>query len=261
MKHRGGFTLIELLVVIAIIAILAAILFPVFAKAREKARMTSCLNNLKQLGLGMLQYSQDYDEKNVITWVGAPNYSQNGVAYKWMDEIQPYVKNTQISTCPDAQALAAGTGSTGIYIPASQLAGADASHWGSYGANVAYWNAGNALNSGPCMSPSNGGPTALSTLIGPAYTLWALDSDNSFQCAWPDTSTDGLVIAATPPYIGTYGGDGKPTEGSVVARHGANDTVNGLFCDGHAKVEHLTELAIRNSAGYYWQFTCGANPN
>ncbi|MFO8079838.1 MAG: prepilin-type N-terminal cleavage/methylation domain-containing protein, partial [Armatimonadota bacterium] len=61
--HRRGFTLIELLVVIAIIAILAAILFPVFARAREKARQTSCLSNLKQLGLGMQMYAQDYDER------------------------------------------------------------------------------------------------------------------------------------------------------------------------------------------------------
>jgi prepilin-type N-terminal cleavage/methylation domain-containing protein len=258
MPRRKAFTLIELLVVIAIIAILAAILFPVFAKAREKARMSSCTSNLKQIGLGLLQYCQDYDEKNIINWVGAPNYSQAGVAYKWMDEIQPYVKNTQIFTCPDAQAISNGTG---IYIPASQLAAADSSHWGSYGANCAYWNVGNLANSGPCQSPGNGGPTAVATLVAPASTIWVCDSDDSFQCAWPDTTTDTLVMTATPPYIGQYGGDGKPTEGSVLARHGANDTVICCYCDGHAKVARLPALCVRNSAGYYWQFTCGANPN
>jgi prepilin-type N-terminal cleavage/methylation domain-containing protein len=106
---RRGFTLIELLVVIAIIAILAAILFPVFAKAREKARQTSCLSNLKQIGLGALQYAQDYDEHMIIdrmatatpaTPTGPYASSCGGQAYFWTDLIQPYVKSTQILLCP-----------------------------------------------------------------------------------------------------------------------------------------------------------------
>lgn len=98
---RKGFTLIELLVVIAIIAILAAILFPVFAKAREKARQTSCLANVKQISLGMLQYAQDYDEmliRAAMYWgPGTNDY------YTWMYLMQPYVKNTQIFTCPSSK--------------------------------------------------------------------------------------------------------------------------------------------------------------
>ncbi len=91
---RKGFTLIELLVVIAIIAILAAILFPVFAKAREKARQTSCLSNLKQIGLGMLMYAQDYDEC-------VPEGDRSSTPPRnWYDLVQPYVKNTQIFKCP-----------------------------------------------------------------------------------------------------------------------------------------------------------------
>src|SRR6266853_2673654 len=98
LKRNQGFTLIELLVVVAIIAILAAILFPVFAQARESARKTSCLSNVKQLGLGCLMYSQDYDETLVMGW----NFSQpgvmrdNGTNYRpltpWTKNIQPYVK-------------------------------------------------------------------------------------------------------------------------------------------------------------------------
>jgi len=90
---RTGFTLIELLVVIAIIAILAAILFPVFARAREKARQASCASNLKELALGVLMYAGDYDERLVTRY-----YSGGG---QWETSlVQPYIKNMQICRCP-----------------------------------------------------------------------------------------------------------------------------------------------------------------
>lgn len=92
---RTGFTLIELLVVIAIIAILAAILFPVFAKAREKARQTSCLSNNKQLGLGILQYVQDYDETPPM------GNSTTRAAVGWAQQIYPDVKSAAVYHCPD----------------------------------------------------------------------------------------------------------------------------------------------------------------
>jgi prepilin-type N-terminal cleavage/methylation domain-containing protein/prepilin-type processing-associated H-X9-DG protein len=99
--HRRGFTLIELLVVIAIIAILAAILFPVFAKAREKARQSSCLSNMKQITLAFLQYAQDFDETYPS---GRPQYyacANDSVAF-WFHCITPYIKNTQIFKCPSS---------------------------------------------------------------------------------------------------------------------------------------------------------------
>jgi prepilin-type N-terminal cleavage/methylation domain-containing protein/prepilin-type processing-associated H-X9-DG protein len=113
MKKRG-FTLIELLVVIAIIAILAAILFPVFAQAREKARATSCLSNTKQMGLGLMMYVQDYDETYPYwSWwyssdaggCGARDSSPlnagcNHWESMWFNAIYPYVKNAQVFTCP-----------------------------------------------------------------------------------------------------------------------------------------------------------------
>lgn len=96
-RLSGGFTLIELLVVIAIIGILAAILFPVFARVRENARRSSCQSNMKQLGLGMLQYFQDYDERPPI---GSDSTADWKMGLGWAGQILPYVKNTQVFTCP-----------------------------------------------------------------------------------------------------------------------------------------------------------------
>jgi prepilin-type N-terminal cleavage/methylation domain-containing protein/prepilin-type processing-associated H-X9-DG protein len=120
LRRTSGFTLIELLVVIAIIAILAAILFPVFARARENARRTSCMSNLKQIGLGVMQYTQDYDEKYplntympIVLADGTSSTPGNkfsvyvgstGKYLTWMDFIYPYVKSTQLFVCPSATA-------------------------------------------------------------------------------------------------------------------------------------------------------------
>ena len=113
-RQKRAFTLIELLVVIAIIAILAAILFPVFAQAREKARQTSCLSNLKQLNLGCLMYIQDYDEMYPLSVLNSiPNYiittpanaAPGNVALRsgfWSNAVQPYIKNWGIYDCPSA---------------------------------------------------------------------------------------------------------------------------------------------------------------
>ena len=125
---RSGFTLIELLVVIAIIAILAAILFPVFGRARENARRSSCQSNLKQIGLGFKQYIQDYDEKHPLNFVdlgGAAGYQSGSVAADgtvtasvdkgWAEQIQPYLKSTQIYQCPSETTapIAAASGAAG----------------------------------------------------------------------------------------------------------------------------------------------------
>src|ERR1700722_14858727 len=95
-NDRSGFTLIELLVVIAIIAILAAILFPVFAQARDKARQTACLSNEKQFGTAWLMYAQDYDEYTVpVRWGTAGNQY-----FPLRAMLDPYIKNTAVFVCP-----------------------------------------------------------------------------------------------------------------------------------------------------------------
>ena len=134
-----GFTLIELLVVIAIIAILAAILFPVFARARENARRSSCQSNLKQIGLGILQYTQDFDERY-------PTGTRFGTAYVgigWIGAINPYTKSIQVFQCPSdpgptASTLAGGIGekrvpvsyaySTNMVTPPSNSSGSKVIH-------------------------------------------------------------------------------------------------------------------------------------
>jgi len=100
MEKRKGFTLIELLVVIAIIAILAAILFPVFAKARDKAYQTSCLNNEKQIGLAILQYAQDYDGTFPPSYYYLNGATSAGGYMHWSGMVMPYCKNDKVFVCP-----------------------------------------------------------------------------------------------------------------------------------------------------------------
>ena len=109
MKHRSGFTLIELLVVIAIIAILAAILFPVFARARETSKKVVCLSNMKQIGMATMMYVQDYDDTYAvqpqddtfnIAGGGVKNWKLPASKPNWARAIEPYVKNSRVPECP-----------------------------------------------------------------------------------------------------------------------------------------------------------------
>jgi len=141
-KSQSGFTLIELLVVIAIIAILAAILFPVFAQAREKARQASCLSNEKQIGLALLMYVQDYDEQfpsgSKLSYPNGPG-SINPIEYGvgWAGQVYPYTKNAQILKCPDdSTASVNATGGKAALYPVSYV----------YNRNIAINSADAALN-------------------------------------------------------------------------------------------------------------------
>ena len=120
-KNSSAFTLIELLVVIAIIAILAAILFPVFGRARENARRSSCQSNMKQIGLGVEQYKQDYDNTFPMAYFYV-NGTSSGAGYvQWTGAIQPYVKSTQLFVCPsDANGGVSPTNCTGTGCNPSQ---------------------------------------------------------------------------------------------------------------------------------------------
>jgi prepilin-type N-terminal cleavage/methylation domain-containing protein len=135
LRTRPGFTLIELLVVIAIIAILAAILFPVFARAREKARETSCLSQLRQLGLALHMYAQDYDEQFPFdSYVGNPHPML-------VMGLSPYVRNRSIFYCPSAQALEAGaqTAPPKYGGPVDSVVSTDA-NWAAYRITYKYYS-------------------------------------------------------------------------------------------------------------------------
>jgi len=200
---RRAFTLIELLVVIAIIAILAAILFPVFGRARENARRTSCLSNLKQIGLGSIQYVQDYDEQlyphrfNSTTNPLAAQASAAGVSgvasdkIFWPTLLQPYVKSYQVFQCPSnpngwVQWNTDGNNCSGIASSTSS---------GSSGCYGIGYGAENSYGHNDFLSPAdafNGGsgplPIRLAQLLHPATTVAVCDA--SYYGAFPDYNGD-----------------------------------------------------------------------
>jgi len=262
MKARSGFTLIELLVVIAIIAILAAILFPVFAQAREKARQISCLSNLKQIGLATAMYTQDYDEMMPFAW------NQYG---GWYNFVNPYIKN---GTDPAIAFNSVGT--KGVWhCPSDKNPGL------SYAANANIFGGGTQIWA---MWPS----TSISQMDKPAdlvvvgevvgwYTPSGTYTDvpTDFNRAGADISSitdptsdqwvswyhDWLKLDETDKQPGTTANQCdasiliNPVNGitdckAVSWRHSRNGLNSGManfaFADGHAKAIKMTQMRVHN---------------
>ena len=261
-RNRLGFTLIELLVVIAIIAILAAILFPVFAQAREQARKTSCLSNTKQLGLGVMMYVQDYDEMYVSNSWDTPAIGQAGhdsplgAAYlsgtQWPWRIMPYLKNKQIFVCPSDPAQ----GRSGWRGYQADGTGCDTA-WGvptpiSYGHNQHLFGYGGATTIGQTgPGPSCFGaapdwavfyqPKSLATVPTPANTYMLGDYGRGYMESW---WINNLRASAHTDRFGTSApGGGKTADNTApwsvrrlqpnVHRHQLGSNIT--YADGHSK--------------------------
>ncbi len=223
MRVRRGFTLIELLVVIAIIAILAAILFPVFAKAREKARQTSCLSNVRQIMTAELSYAQDYDEAfpQAANPTGdAPVMDVGGVRcnnvrawYEWQAFPLPYIKNLQVFDCPTSPDL-------GVWFDPYNPSGmSDLDSDGDYAVN---WDG--------MANRASGGQDCLMTLTDvPAEVIWLLDCGDCYVHSGSNTF----------PPLGPLDLDwDSRAEGAT--RH--NMMANVGFWDGHAKAWNFQRL-------------------
>ena len=211
---RRGFTLIELLVVIAIIAILAAILFPVFARAREKARQTQCLSNVKQLNLGILMYCQDYDEQFPVLVV--PSATRIDTIFQ---TVQPYIKNQQLGRCPSDRASFRCPNGTSI---------------GGAFMDFSLWRAGGGPLTAHINDVSYGLNEALITIPGVSYFGAGLGTVQ-FASSTP-LCFDGYSSTASHTYNAPGPLPFPPPGGGWYAAWRHNGGCNIGYVDGHAKV-------------------------
>jgi|SRR5579871_515508 len=233
---NSGFTLIELLVVIAIIAILAAILFPVFAQARAKARQTSCLSNFKQVSLSILMYNQDYDETMPPQENGRVFSGDWHTDYLWPELVAPYIKNWQIFACPEDPKANDNSYLSWFGYPAN-TAGQQRDY-----ARATFTDFGYNYN---YMSPlvfSGGTPTFYGTTLAaigqPAATI--LGTDSSYSYPYNNSAGIGLNYVYSPDALLWSPTTTPIWYGFVAPRHSGQANV--AFADGHTKSQTIGQL-------------------
>lgn len=226
MKRRAGFTLIELLVVIAIISILASMIFPSFARAREGARRTSCASNLRQIGLGIMQYAQDNDDTMpMFSYEGFAGYD-GGDGARWADMIYLYIKNAQVFNCPS------GTKKTMTY------AGGQFFDIGSYSYGLV------------TVTPANNQPVGVSgrklaAIEDTATTLMIIEDGRQDEGASGGAAaeTQGRLIPVLNEPIGSLGGrlNGFRHTGCKESDFDSY-AFNAVYVDGHVKWVRLPNV-------------------
>lgn len=193
--RTNGFTLIELLVVIAIIAILAAILFPVFARAREKARQTACASNMRQMGLAVQMYLQDYDERFPL----AATAPTPVTFLNWHHLVDPYVKNKQVWVCPSAN------------LPIKNIYGDLVCH---YGYNAYYLNEGVDVSN--AYSLNNAPGVSLAAVSAPTQCTLLVDT-RGIDGKQPDNHLSTYILPPSQPDADFWGRpDWRHTQGTVL---------------------------------------------
>lgn len=243
---RKAFTLIELLVVIAIIAILSAILFPVFARARENARRATCMSNLKQIGLGMMMYTQDYDEHMALwdyslplPWPSEYPYDPYTTQFIWYDALYPYTNNWQLFNCPSENTA---QNFTGIY---NSVMGYAFNYQAPYAGVLCGSNCGYNL-SGLSLTAIEAPSQMLGFVDSASQIITLQTAANNMPDAWP---TESQVI--------TNNACNYAKIDCVRARH--LNTVNVLFMDGHVKSLQWQNL-LSDAGLHYWTTTASPVP-
>ena len=229
-SRKRGFTLIELLVVIAIIAILAAILFPVFQKVRENARRTACLSNMKQIGLAFTQYQQDSDEFFPVRYPGGLDPTDQH-ARSWKDSIYPYIKSYAVFKCPDNPTAQHPDGTVNGTIN-SPFAGGYSIWLPESGTFAA------------AICPGGASPQPIAGIDQPSNALIVVETSYT----WADTG----------PYFGYQEPaqvDAHVTPGPSSWNSGhAKNSGNIVYMDGHAKYRHLIDTFTENGGINEWRF-------